>query len=380
MNMDQPDPSPTAANDSPGHRRSPAPVGESRPTVDLSRHGGAGRAPRERGGWGARLRRAGLWAAGGLGLLVATGTIAVLVRENRTFTAPAVDLHASSDPAVIARGRYLVSGPGHCAECHGAPEQQAARAAGHEIPLSGGVEFVLPVGTFRVPNLTSDPDTGLGRLADGDLARVLRYGVRPDGRGMLPFMPFANLADDDLTAIISYLRSLPPVHHAVQPHHVNVLGRIVKAFVIAPKGPKGPVLASMPPAETPEYGRYLAHNVANCVGCHTRVDMRTGEPVGPAFGGGMVIESMTATGNKFVTPNLTPEPRWGWIASWPEEVFVARFKQGLLRAGSPMPWNAFRNMSDGDLRALYRYLRTVKAVEGGPDPSRNDSVVALGST
>ena len=44
-----------------------------------------------------------------------------------------------------------------------------------------------------------------------------------------------------------------------------------------------------------------------------------------------------------------------------------------------MPWNAFKNMSDGDLRALYRYLRTVKPVEGGPDPSRNDSVVALGS-
>ena len=353
-----------------------APSRDPSPTRERSRAGSP--PPPERGrGWRLR-RRALLWTASGLALLVVAGTVAVLARENRTFPTPAVDLHASTDPAVIARGRYLVSGPGHCAECHGAPDQQAARAAGQEIPLSGGVEFVLPVGTFRVPNLTSDPETGLARRTDGDIARILRYGVRPDGRGMLPFMPFANLSDDDLTAIVSYLRSLPPVRHEVKPHDVNALGRIVKAFVITPKGPTGPVLASMPQAETAAYGHYLAHNVANCVGCHTRIDMRTGEPAGPAFGGGMVIESMTAPDKKFVTPNLTPEPRWGWIASWPEEVFVARFRQGLVRQGSPMPWSAFRNMSDGDLRALYRYLRTVKPVEGGPDPSRQDSVLALG--
>jgi mono/diheme cytochrome c family protein len=324
-----------------------------------------------------RARRALVWTGGTLAFLGVAGGVAVLARENRTFFAPAVDVHASRDPAVIARGRYLVSGPGHCAECHGAPERQADRAAGREIPLSGGFEFKLPVGIFRVPNITSDLDTCIGRLADGDIARVLRYGVRADGRGMLPFMPFADLADDDLMAVISYLRSLPPVRHQVQPHAVNALGRIVKAFVITPKGPSAPPPATMPPAETPAYGRYLAHNVANCVGCHTRRDMRTGAFAGPLFGGGGIIESVTAPERKFVTPNLTPDARWGWTASWPEEVFIARFKQGLVRTGSPMPWNAFKNMSEGDLRALYRYLRTVKPVEGGPDPSRNDSVVMV---
>jgi mono/diheme cytochrome c family protein len=190
-------------------------------------------------------------------------------------------------------------------------------------------------------------------------------------------MPFANLADDDLTAIISYVRSLPPVRNAVAPHAVNVLGSIVKAFVITPKGPTAPVPATMPPSETPEYGRYLAHNVANCVGCHTKVDMRTGNFIGPLFGGGNVLESAADPAKKFMTPNLTPDARWGWIASWPEEVFVARIKQGLIRAGSPMPWNAFKNMNDGDLRAIYRYLRTVTPAQSGPDPSQEGSVVVV---
>ena len=77
-----------------------------------------------------------------------------------------------------------------------------------------------------------------------------------------------------------------------------------------------------------------------------------------------------------MTPNLTPHPRWGWIASWPEEVFVARMHLGKQREGSPMPWHGFRRMSDDDLRAVFRYLRSLPPVEGGPDPSVENAVVA----
>jgi mono/diheme cytochrome c family protein len=143
---------------------------------------------------------------------------------------------------------------------------------------------------------------------------------------------------------------------------------VVKAFVLTPKGPTMPVRQTVTPAETVEYGRYLAHSVANCVACHTKLDMRTGEQIGPLFGGGNQIEG-------YVTPNLTPDPRWGWIASWPEEVFVARLHMGRQRVGSPMPWDSFRNLSEGDLRAIYRYLRTVAPATGGPDPANTNSVV-----
>jgi mono/diheme cytochrome c family protein len=315
-----------------------------------------------------RLKKVAGWTGGLVAVAVAGLAVAVAARQDRKFEAPEVATHASKDPAVIARGRYLAFGPAHCVECHGATDRRDELAAGKEIPLSGGLEMKLPVGVFRPANITPDVETGIGRYTDGQLARMLRHGVRPDGRAVLPFMPFADMAEDDLDAILSFLRTQPPVRHAVTTAEPNVLGRVVKAFVLEPKGPTMPLRKSVPPAETAEYGRYLTHSVANCVGCHTKVDMRTGEKIGPLFGGGTKIEG-------FVTPNLTPDPRWGWIASWPEEVFVARLHMGRQRAGSPMPWDSFRKMSDSDLRAIYRYLRTLPPSPTGPDPSKPESVL-----
>jgi mono/diheme cytochrome c family protein len=323
------------------------------------------------------LKKIAAVAGGTVTLAVAALAIATAARVNRKLEAPYPDIHASRDPAVIERGHYLVRGPAHCADCHGAPDQRAALDAGKEIPLSGGFEFHLPVGTFRVPNITPDPETGTGRYSDGEIARVLRHGVHADGRMVLPFMPFADMSDDDLTAVISYLRTMPPVRHQVAPHSPNVLGQVVKAFVMKPKTPTGPVVKNVPAEPTVENGRYLANSVGNCAACHTRMDLRTGAAVGPLFGGGNVLESHSDPTKKFVTPNLTPHARWGWIASWPEEVFVARVHMGKQREHTPMPWHAFRGMHDDDLRAIYRYLRSLPPAEGGPDPGVQDAVVAL---
>ncbi|HXU63124.1 MAG TPA: c-type cytochrome [Polyangia bacterium] len=319
-----------------------------------------------------------LWGSatllGALSLFVA----ATAARQHRTFVAPYPAIAASHDPAVIARGRYLALGPAHCADCHGDPAQRGALAAGREIPLSGGLEFNLPVGKFHVPNITPDVTTGIGRYRDEELARILRHGVHVDGRAVLPFMPFANLSDRDLTAILSFIRAQAPVAHAVPPQQPNALGRVVMAWVLEPRGPSAAPSTDVPPAVTADYGRYLVHNVANCVGCHTKVDLRTGAFAGPLLGGGAVHPALADPTRKFVTPNLTPDPRWGWIASWPEDVFVARVRQGRQREHSPMPWEAISRMTEADLRAVYRYLRTVPPVAGGPDPSvENATVVSL---
>lgn len=311
-----------------------------------------------------------LKAVGSLSALAAGAlAVATCAREDRAFEKPAVAIHASADPAVIARGEYLVRGPAHCADCHGAADEREAQELGVPVALSGGRAFRLPVGTFYVPNITPDEKTGLGRHTDEDLARALRYGVRPDGTALLPFMPFANLSDEDLTAVVSYLRAQPPVSHAVAKHEPSVVGRVMKAWVLEPRGPSEPVRASIARGPTPEYGRYLAHSVANCVGCHTKIDLRTGAFAAPIFSGGAVHDSSTDPGKKFVAPNLTPDPKWGWISSWSEDAFVTRLHGGRIHEGSPMPWHAFARMSDDDLRALYRYLKTVPAVPGGPDPA-----------
>jgi mono/diheme cytochrome c family protein len=303
------------------------------------------------------------WTAIGLAGLVATLTLAVVVLERRTYDTALPAIQASGDPAVIARGKYLAHGAAHCVDCHGDPARRADVEAGREIPLSGGFEFKLPLGIIRPANITSDRETGIGAVSDGQLARALRHGVGSNGRALAPFMPFADLSDSDLTAIISYLRTLPPVRNPVTRHSLNPLGHAVMALVIKPKGPSAPPPAQMTAAPTAEYGRYLVHSVGNCVGCHTRMDMRTGALIGPPLAGGAEHLSHSKPGTKFVTPNLTPDPRTGRIANWTEEVFVARFKMARGAEGSPMPWPAFGRMNDDDLRAIYRYLRTVPAVE-----------------
>jgi mono/diheme cytochrome c family protein len=215
------------------------------------------------------LKKKLLGTAAGLSLLVVVFSVVTLIRARRTFAAPYPDLHASQDPAIIERGRYLVEGAAHCAECHGAPGRPGESR--HGKPLTGSFEFKLPIGTFRVPNITPDSETGIGRLSDREIARLLRHGVRPDGRLTLPFMPFANLSDDDLTAILSYLRAQNPVRHQVAKHDINALGEIVLAYVIQPKGPSEAIRKSVAPEPTAAYGRYLTHNVGNCIMCHTKV-------------------------------------------------------------------------------------------------------------
>jgi len=320
--------------------------------------------------WKRTLGRIGL----GLGAFFLLGAVVTQVRANRTISAPYPQIRASKDPAVIERGRYLVEGPAHCGECHGAVDPPAVSRRGR--PMIGGYEFKLPVGTFRVPNITSDRETGIGSIPDEALARMIRYGVKPDGHAALPFMPYADLCDDDLTAIISFLRTLPPTSHRVAEHDVNPLGRIVQAFVLEPKGPSKQPAKSFPPEPTAAYGDYITHNIGNCVMCHTQIDMRTGKFEGPAFGGGAEHEAIGNPAKKYLSPNLTPDPRWGWLQGWTEDAFVARFHGGRVHADSPMPWEAFQKMTDSDLRAVYRYLQTLPKAQTGPDPQRRQVVLA----
>jgi mono/diheme cytochrome c family protein len=306
----------------------------------------------------------------GTGAVIVLGVAALFitinVRWDRRFEAPYPALVAGTDSAVIARGRYLAYGPAHCAGCHVAPDADAALREGAFPPLSGGRTFDIPPGVFRVPNLTPDAETGIGRRTDGELARMLRYGVRADGRAAVPFMEFQGLSDADIVALLSFLRSQAPVSNAVPDHDLTTLGKAVLSFMIKPVSPATQPPAVSPSGPTLETGDYLVSAVAACAGCHSERSMVDGHFTGPRLAGGTPMELEGASGGTVAPPNLTPDPRTGRIATWTEQDFVERFRAGERVPGSPMPWRMFARMSDDDLRAIYMYLHSVPPVEHEP--------------
>lgn len=297
--------------------------------------------------------------AGGAVAVIIVLFVTITLRWNRRFDAPYPRIAASTDTAVIARGRYLAYGPAHCSDCHTPPAEYASLKTGTQPPLAGGTSFAIPPGTIRVPNITPDKETGVGLLSDSAIARVLRYGVRPDGRSAIPFMEYHELSDADLAALISFIRSQAPVRNLVPDNSLNLLGKAVMAFVIKPIGPTAPPPAESPSsAPTAERGAYLVNAVANCAGCHSKRSMVTGAYTGPRLAGGSEMESSANSGVKLTPPNITADGRPG---QWTEDEFVARFHAGERIPGSPMPWQAFRRIKDDDLRAIYRYLKTVRS-------------------
>lgn len=289
--------------------------------------------------------------------------ITVATRQNLKYDAPYPDITASTDSSIIARGRYLAYGPAHCADCHRTPGTEQQMLKGEEVTLGGGMPFKLPIATIYVRNITPDAETGIGKLTDSEIARLLRYGVRPDGTAVFDFMPFHNVTDDDLTAIISFLRTQQPIHNKVPDNETNVLGKVVKAFLIKPVGPAGTVAKSIKRDTTAAYGEYLASYIANCKGCHTNRDPMTGAFIGEPFAGGFKMESVIDPEQvSLLTPNLTPDST-GRLYGWSQEQFIRRFRQGKLIPHSPMPWPSFSRMSDEELKAIYQFLQNVKPVK-----------------
>jgi mono/diheme cytochrome c family protein len=242
-----------------------------------------------------------------------------------------------------------------CGGCHAASERDP------DGPLSGGREFRdWRIGTARASNLTPDNETGLGTWSEAEIVRALRTGQRKDGRLLAPVMPyewFHEMSDDDAFAVARYLKSLPPVRNEVT-QSPNLVFRAARLFL----RPKAITSAAAPaPGPTAEYGGYLSQHAALCAECHTpRTGIRSTADKTRLFAG------MTNPPKGFPAnpSNLTPDSTG--IARWSEDDFVRTIRTGVDPAGVHlhpfMPWRQNGRMADADLRAIYRFLRTLPPV------------------
>src|SRR5688572_12530406 len=166
---------------------------------------------------------------------------------------------AAQDKKLLERGTYLMDSIVACGNCHIARGEK-----GRPLPergLSGGLVFDEEPFKAYAANITPDPETGIGKWTDAQLARAIREGIRPDGSVIGPPMPmmfYRGLADDDLKAIIAYLRAQPPVKNVVPKSEYKI--KLPPSY-----GP--PIKKPIPVPKN--YGAYLAGPLGHCMECHT---------------------------------------------------------------------------------------------------------------
>ncbi len=196
----------------------------------------------------------------------------------------------------------------------------------------------------------SGPNRVGGRRSTADLVRAIRHGVRPDGTSLvvMPSEVYVRLGAADLGALVAYLRRLPPVDRRVPRTGFGPAGRALLAagrlnILVADKTPRLPLGPGVAPDTTPAYGRYLA-DVTGCHGCH-----------GFGLSGGRVA------GPPGFPPAAHQTPA-GRRAGWSGAEFRRAMRTGVRPDGSRvaafMPWRQYAAMTDGELAALWRYLRT----------------------
>jgi cytochrome c553 len=269
---------------------------------------------------------------------------------NQQYTNPVADIQVARTEAQIARGQQLAH---ICMSCH---------SPGLELPLSGSnfaYKFDFPpLGTLYAPNLT--PGGDIDDWTDGEVIRAIREGIHKSGRALLimPSNIARNLSDEDVQAIVAFLRSQPPTGGPTPANQFNVLGALflnLSDFRTA-QSPVSDVTA--PPPGTEAYGKYMV-DILGCRECHGeqlqgKVD--DGQP-GPPPG-----------------PNLTRI-----VPLWTEDQFMTFFNTGQLPEGGTvpiltlpsgfseprMPWPIVRAAAtDDELKAIYAYLHSLPPVEG----------------
>ena len=275
------------------------------------------------------------------------------------YEVKAPDLHIQPDSVRIAEGGRIVMTM--CAECH----------RGDDGQLSGKLWADDAIfGKLWSANLSQHPEAGIGKYTDGELAYMIRTGVKRDGHFAGPFMAHPLMADEDVAAIIAFLRSDAP---AVQPidqrppaPEYYFVGKLAYKLIFKPLPyPAGPI--HPPPASDQiAWGKYLATSKWQCYRCHS-ASFETNDDLVPEkstgfFAGGNPL----ADPDKVIVPsaNLTPDPETG-IGNWTQAQFMEAIRSRKRPDGTSvrLPMPPLTALSDAELMAIWAYLRTIPAVK-----------------
>ncbi len=276
-----------------------------------------------------------------------------------------IELKVESTPERVARGkRYAQT---LCAMCHMDPTTR--KLTGKQLidaPKEFGVIFSM--------NITKHPEKGIGSWTDGEIAYLLRTGIRRDGQYLPPYMAkLAHISDEDLQSIIAFLRSDDPLvaPEAVDPPGVTKPSFLTKFLsTVAFKPLPYPAEKIVAPAITDKvaYGKYLA-TAFECYACHS-ADFKTMNSLEPeksagCYGGGNPV--LDVNGNVVRSANLTPDDTG--IGKWSEADFSRALRKGFRPDNTPVryPMMPTPELTEEEVSTIYAYLRSIPKIANKVD-------------
>jgi mono/diheme cytochrome c family protein len=301
------------------------------------------------------------WILGAV--VLAAGAAALYVQSNDLprYAKPTLQLQVEATPERVARGKRLAQML--CVTCHlDATTRVVSGRRMADVPPEFGVIYSA--------NITRHPTQGIGSWTDGELAYLLRTGVRRDGRYTPPYMvKLPHASDEDILSIIAFLRSDDPlVAPNAAPTHVPEVSFLTKVLsrVAFKPFPYPTAKVGAPAADDPvALGRYLADGLLDCYSCHS-ADFKTNDYFTPSkspgfYGGSNML--LDASGQEVYSTNITPDVETG-IGSWTEAQFVRALKGGFRPNGTPVlyPMEQYVDMTDEEAAAVFAYLKTVPAI------------------
>lgn len=266
-----------------------------------------------------------------------------------------VDNATLRDPALIARGKYLAT-VGDCAACH-------TRQGG--VLYAGGRSLATPFGNVPAPNITPDPDTGLGNWSFDDFWRALHLGKGRHGELLYPvfsYTSFTKVTHEDALAIFAYLRSLPPVHQPSEAPALRFPYSLRNSLAAWRALYFRPGVYQPDPAQSAQWNRgaYLVQGLGHCNECHATRDALGGLSADYALTGGQIPQQ------NWYAPDLSAR-EGGGLEGWSARDIMDLLKTGQSAKGAafgPMAdvvRNSTQHMSDADLAAVAGYLQSLPA-------------------